>query len=748
MRFRRIIIVLLFAFSPLLWQSCSTVKKKEKPEERLKTRTGYKSELMKNLKKDESKAVIPTKISDDVIRLEDVIEDDDHGISFDNNNGPHEELPLEKKPFYEAMLSKEEQNQQIDVQLNFDNAPLIEDVIPLFAEPSVLNFSYLIDPSLQSANVTIYANTKMRKKEIWELFEHMLWSAGAYCSYKDGIVYIQPLDRMVKERRLMVNKGQQLNVEVRLFNIRFTKSQNIAAQIKPFLTDGAQAINVPAQNQIFVVESPANMGKIYELIKLLDTNERANWPRVAIYCENISAAVIKKELVGILPILGYPVTVGKATAAPGSIHLSSVDRLRVIIASAANYESLEELKRWVNILDRDDIGEQERVYVYKVVNNTADDLLKGISAIFNVKSTALAAPTKEKSGGKTATLTTKGSKRAQIMRKALRKSKKDRVVSVFETPMKIFSDGKHNRLIIRTTPRTYAMLKALLKRMDTIPAQVLLQVMIAEIILTDGAEYGMEYHGKTPVRIKSSDYTNQYGTNWGDGNNASLRRVNSDGALVPQNGFNYYIFKDNDPSKYLYLKAFAGRGKVKILSSPQIMAISHTKAQVKVGDKVPIAVSQVNSASSTSELKQEIQYYDTGVILFLTPHITEGGRIAIDLDQTVSQAVKTETSDINSPTIQERKFITTLSLRNKSTIIVGGLISEQKEERKSSAPILIDIPIVSNLLGLNTIKTRRIELLVLITATIIDEKTDLQEQVLRYKNAVRSIENMEQRAER
>lgn len=741
------------SFVLLFMTSCTSVD--DSVEDGLE-RAGYKSKVMKNLKTDTSDEDYFEKTDNEVVRV-DVITDDGSSelqLMKDDLRSPEEDLKSRNKAkpaFYEVFLKDDPDVEKLlPVEINFDSASLI-DWVPMFAE-KYLNFSYIIDPRVQG-KVTMIVNTKLTKREVWQLFERILWLSGAYCSYEDGVIQILPFAKMPQERKILVGHEPQSNVEVQIFYLREATAADIANQLKPFMTEGAQIITLQKNNALLIIEAPANMPKLQALVEMLDKSERSNWPKVAIHCQNISATEIKEELVNLLPVLGYPVTVDKVAAEPGAIHLTSVDRLRVIIASAANTEALVELRRWINILDRDDVGEQERIFVYNVVNNTSDDLLKAIQAIFNTDATSLSAasttgatPTsstfEKKAAPKATTATSKTSSS-----KGGKSGEKGGIVSVFESPIKIFADGIHNRLVIRTTPRTYAMLKALLKRLDTIPAQVLLQVMIAEISLNENTEFGLEYSGLVRhqgINGGSSPYRSLYGTNYAG--LTSLTTADGKTAANDQ-GFNYYLYNKNDPDKFMYIRAMAGNSNTRVLSCPQILAVSHTKAQVKVGDQVPIVTGE-NQSQDTTNIYRSVQYQDTGIILNLTPHITKGGRVAIDLEQTVSDAVKTTTSDIDSPTIQERKFTTTLSLRNQSTVIVGGMIQERKVESLDGTPVINKLPLVGKLLGYNDIEKKRVELIVLITATIIDETTDLQDQIRRYKNAVKYIDNLEAKVEK
>ena len=117
----------------------------------------------------------------------------------------------------------------------------------------------------------------------------------------------------------------------------------------------------------------------------------------------------------------------------------------------------------------------------------------------------------------------------------------------------------------------------------------------------------------------------------------------------------------------------------------------------------------------------------------------------MSLEQIISDAVENDIRGMESPVIKEDVLSTELAIRDGRTLIMGGLIKEKQNETISSLPFIIDIPFIRNLFG-DTNKTReRTEILVLITATIIKENSNLEEMIQRYKQAVAEIKQFESR---
>jgi len=628
----------------------------------------------------------------------------------------------EVEPFYKKWIKQPGKVIGVKGQvIAFDAVP-ISDVV--FALSDSLGFEYIIDPQVTGSVTMSMDASQLNIEDAWQIFEQILWLSGAYCSPIDDTgrrLHILPFSKMPQERRMLSSHKGSANVEVAYFNIRHASSKEVVAQIKPFLTPGATAFDLPRQNAILLIEAPENIPKLHTLMTQLDKKNRADWPQVVVPCYSITASHIIDELSAVLPVLGFPVTTDLTTELPGAIHLTSLDRIQVIIASAANTEAIDELKRWVSILDKSDIGEQEKVFVYNVINSKADELFAALSSIFNINGTSLS-PSANKSSDGSETATTKSAKSQSNKMK-----ESGDAPNVFDVPINLFADEVHNRFLIRTTPRAYAMVKAVLNRMDSVTPQVLIQVMIAEITLSDELDFGIEFRNKNI----SGSATHIYGTDYGSG-------LKGDSTELPGgHGAKYWIKDVGD--KFVYIRALAGKNNTKVLSTPQILTESHQEAIISVGTDISIRTSEDTDVSNPDSGRSNYQYKETGIILSLTPHITKGGMISIEMDQEISDIVLKEGQD--NPDISRSQFKTRLSIRDNGTVVVGGLIKETKTHNEENIPFIMDIPYLKYLFGTTTKNTKRTELLVLITGRIVRKDSKLEEMTKRYDDAMDIIKN-------
>ena len=642
---------------------------------------------------------------------------------------------------------------KVKVSFNFDAAPLTE-VVPLFA--SLLNFNYYIDPAVKGG-VTLTMDTELTGREVWELFEHILWLSGTYASPTPGLINVLPFNKMGADRRIFASHDPKANVEVSIIPIRHGKSAEMINNIKPFMTEGSTVTDVTRLNSLLLVEAPPNMQKIQELIRRLDEKGEDGWPMACIPCHSVDAEDLADELIKLLPVLGLPVT-DKPSASSGEIKLTPIARLQVIIVSAALPEVVAEVEKWVHALDQDNVGEQENIFFYNVRHSTADHLTEALDVFFNTTTTA-STETKKTSNKSTSSRAegnnpaTPSSPNSQNRSSSnSRRSKTNTgtpgatktegtAKTIFDVPVTIYADTYQNRLTIRTSPRAYAMVDALLKRLDVQPRQVKIQAMITEVTLNKNTQFGFNYAAKNFLG----------GSNWG----LSNFNLNTTGANMPTpatsgvaSGASLLLNSSNDGKRIAFLQAVAGEDNIRVISSPEIVAKNDEEAAISVGDSIPVlngynntANSGVSTGTNTSNYgySSSVQYQETGTKLTVTPHITAGNEVNMEIEQEVSDAVKNTASTIDSPTIQKRTLKTVLVVPDGSTVLMGGMIKTKSDDSNNGLPWLKDIPWLGHLFRSNASSRNRTELLVLITVNVLDQPSETDKMAQRYQAALKEI---------
>ncbi len=655
---------------------------------------------------------------------------------------------------------------KVNVVLAF-NAADISEVVAAFASPDLLNFSYLVDPSVKGA-VTLSVETEMTASEAWDTFEHILWLSGAYASMNNGFLHILPFEKMPQERKLFSTEKQP-NVSVEFIPVLHKKSGDIANLIKPFMTEGASATDIADTNTLVIVEAPANMDKIRELISRFDDKGEREWPCAAFAVTEVDADTMVTELNSLLPVLGYPVSTTAGTSG-GAIKITALSRIGCLVVSAALPEVVDEVGKWIRALDRSDRLDQEEIYFYNVSETTVTRLADAMETFFNTEITVSSADSSSSSSSRKSssssssssslnsssssssssssrnTSSTRNNNRNNNSRNRNDNDEPKANLSLFETPVTVFADEESNRLTIKTTPRTWGLIQAFLKRHDVPSRQVSIRAIIGEVTLDKSTEFGVSYAASKLFKDGSWTGSGGYagagalGTLFNGTDDAIKTAVGAwDSA-----GLGLVVQRAKDP--LALITAVAGEGRTKILSEPQLVVVSGQEAKFQAGEEIAVPTQSTSYTSSSGNTSTNYEYKDIGVIMTVTPSITAGNRVRLEIEQevTAQQSSSTNTNNTNAPNFTKKDISTVMTVQDNSTILMGGMVQNRETVTKRGIPFLRDIPYLGALFGYDSRQNVRTEVLVLITVNVIDNNNFQDELIRRYKDSLEEIAKRQQ----
>ena len=239
--------------------------------------------------------------------------------------------------------------------------------------------------------------------------------------------------------------------------------------------------------------------------------------------------------------------------------------------------------------------------------------------------------------------------------------------------------------------------------------QVLIDASIIEVTLDDSLQYGLQW------------------TFSGDARNGYSGRGAVGGALstAASSGFSYALSNGAGTLKAT-LSALASKSLLKMISNPSLMVLDNHTATIAVGDQVPVSTSTITS-ETTTVTSSTIQYKDTGVNLSVTPSVNAGNIVAMQIDQTVTDAGETVKDANNQLKFLQRQISSKVAVRSGESIVLGGLIKDNKSSSKEGVPLLKDIPLVGGLFAQNKSSGGRTELLVIITPRVVRSDVDIRE---------------------
>jgi general secretion pathway protein D len=274
-----------------------------------------------------------------------------------------------------------------------------------------------------------------------------------------------------------------------------------------------------------------------------------------------------------------------------------------------------------------------------------------------------------------------------------------------EPVLKIVADEAKNSLLIMSSDRDYQRVLRVVQGLDVVASQVLIEAVIAEVALNDNLQFGLQWQ-----LAKQGTPT------------ATFSSALAGGVAAAFPGFNYAV---NTASIAATLSALDALTHVNVISTPSLMVLDNKTARLQIGDQVPITTQTATSTvTANTAIVNSITMQDTGVILAVTPRINESGRVQLDIEQEVSSVVKTTTSNIDSPTIQQRRVKTTVVVNDGEVLALGGMIQDQSNKTSTQIPIVGDIPGLGALFANRGNAVQKTELVILITPKVVRDPTE------------------------
>lgn len=272
--------------------------------------------------------------------------------------------------------------------------------------------------------------------------------------------------------------------------------------------------------------------------------------------------------------------------------------------------------------------------------------------------------------------------------------------------------GPSNSLLIRTSPPNFPLLQETVQSLDTRPAQVLLEVTVAEVTLGDGDQFGVDWRstgGSTTTSFGDPDAADS----------SSLR------------DFAIRVVTLRNANVRAILRALSTRSQVKVLSTPSVVATNNRESRILVGSRVPFIAS--TRLGNDVAIDRNVQYEDVGTSLTIIPTINDDDYISVQILQEVSSlTTQTIQSALNAPVISTREASTRAVMRDGQTVVIAGLIGTSTEDTESGVPFLKDIPLLGNLFKRKSVTRNRTEVAIFVTPYLVrsDEDADaLRERI-------------------
>ncbi len=284
----------------------------------------------------------------------------------------------------------------------------------------------------------------------------------------------------------------------------------------------------------------------------------------------------------------------------------------------------------------------------------------------------------------------------------------------------------NNALIVDASPQDFEHLKTLVAQLDQMPQQVLVEVLIVEVSEERALDLG--------VRLATIDQPKDGSTTLLGGSRPGEEDTIMDAiqkGILPQGlsigvARGTYTAADGTilPSIPLAVQALARNRDLKILSNVPLWAQNNSEASVNVVQNIPILRSTIEGGSGTArDTIQNIDRLDVGIKLKLTPHVNPDREVTLKLNPSIEAIIDEGPSGTTfAPTIAKREVSTTVTVSNEATVVISGLIREDRVKDVYKVPLLGDIPLLGLLFRSKSERTQRTNLLIFVTPHIVTDR--------------------------
>jgi type II secretory pathway component GspD/PulD (secretin) len=287
---------------------------------------------------------------------------------------------------------------------------------------------------------------------------------------------------------------------------------------------------------------------------------------------------------------------------------------------------------------------------------------------------------------------------------------------------KVYADEIANSLVILALPDEYKFIQETIQKIDTPPRQVMIEALVAEIDLKDDFQFGLEWVIQNQLKIHMDPFKRPITLNGTIGQNSNKLPA----TVTGQPGFSYSVVDAVGAVKAL-LSTMYSDNLATTLASPHILVADNLEARIQIGSQVPVATSQqtgLTTSATTGTILSTIQYTDVGTILKVKPQINESGSVALEVSQEVSTATTQSILGTDQIVINKTQAQTNLVAQDGQTVVIGGLIENDRAKTMAGLPWLSRIPILGYLFGSNDDSKEKKEIIVLLTPHVMRNRDD------------------------
>lgn len=579
-------------------------------------------------------------------------------------------------------------------QVSVNELPLNEFIHYTLGE--LLQVSYFIEPSIKSNKtpVTLELKEVVNAQRLFQLVQEVLIQNQVSITLNDDIFYVFPEPKKGNKSDVAFGFGRVdasvPNVSgkiIQMVPIKYGVSIGMRSMFSA-LVDARISVD-SAQNMLTVEGKRASVLRALALVELIDSPTLSKKAMALMSFKYIDSTTFIEKVSLLLEQEGIYTKSSRDSSA--TLQFVPIEHLGKIVVFATANEILDRVEYWANQLDKPATGAEQSFYIYHPKYARASDIGQSLAPLlggsFNSnKSKTATAP----SGASTSDTAPKPAATTNT------------VQSIDGDGIRLVVDERANALIFYSTGQYYQELQPILNQLDIMPKQVMMEVVIAEVKLTGSFSKGVQYAIQSGAATGRTENIN----------------FNTDG----KGAFTYSIV--GLPGN-ISVNLSQSDGLVNVLSRPTLLVRDGVAASISVGDDIPTIGSTTTNPLNSERETTTIEYRKTGVDLTVTPTINAQGTVIMTIQQSISNVSDT-TGASDNPSFFERTLSTEVVAGNGQTVMLGGLISENKSNGASSVPFFGSLPVLGHLFRSDTSSSDKTELVILVTPKIVQNTDDWQ----------------------
>ena len=575
------------------------------------------------------------------------------------------------------------------IAVNFDNVD-IRAVLKTIGEITGINF---IPHDSVTGTVTVMSPTPIRLGDIYPFLQSILDVHGYATVEMNNAIKVVPKAEAAKSHSQVRVGADPASIPKtdtivrQIIPLKYADATEISEIVQPILAPGAQLAIYPRTNSLMITDTSANINHIAQVIQRLDVE--GSKEKILLYpLAHASAQVMSEQVLRILEkskAAGAPVGRGQPVAMIGNGPRVLPDERTNSLVVIATEQDAQTVAGLVQQLDIERPVGMDNVHVVYLKNADANEVSRSLERALTTMKLAGAVP-------------------------------------AAGPQIRITPDGSTNALVIVAPPSDFEVISQITEKLDIVREQVLVEMLILEVSDEKLQEIGVDWATFDPA---VSDGVRGFGqTNLGP-------RVNFLSGTAE--GLSVGAWKSVGGTARIgaILEAMEKNSGVNILSRPNILASNHRKAKIVVGEnRAFVTQSRITETTDpvTPTVIKSFEYKDVGITLDITPHVSQGGMIRLEIKSEFTKLIEDVASlSLDTPTTAKRTAQTVVTMGSGATVVIGGLIRDDTVKTVKKVPLLGDIPLLGALFRSQNYHTQKTNLLLFITPQILSTQEELQD---------------------